>query len=119
MNPFLTGYLECAEWSSSGDETEEHLDALCLDWAQEALDRATKECAEFEANNEAALDRYYDLTGRDAASAGHDLWLTRNGHGAGFWDRCREDAFDDLCAAAEALGECSPYIGDDRLIYLE
>jgi hypothetical protein len=28
-----------------------------------------------------------DLSQYDPAQVGHDLWLTRNGHGVGFWDR--------------------------------
>lgn len=42
-----------------------------------------------------------------AEQAGHDLWLTRNGHGAGFWDRARiygtHDA-SELTRLAEVLG---------------
>ena len=57
-----------------------------------------------------------------AAMAGHDLWLTRVGHGAGFWDG--DWASDDtksksrpLTEAAKALGEVWPYIGDDGQVY--
>lgn len=32
--------------------------------------------------------------------AGHDLWLTRNGHGAGFWDGDWRD-HDVLCNVSE------------------
>lgn len=47
--------------------------------------------------------------------AGHDFWLTRNGHGAGFWDRSPLDAGglgDKLSDAAKAFGECDLYRGD-------
>ena len=40
---------------------------------------------------------------------GHDLWLTRQGHGSGFWDASRQyDAglSQRLTAYAEALGPC-------------
>ncbi len=36
---------------------------------------------------------------------GHDFWLTRNGHGAGFWDRGHEPAgrqLSDICRAFPA-----------------
>jgi len=41
------------------------------------------------------------------AQAGHDLWLTQNGHGTGFWDRPEiwGDDMDTLDANATALGE--------------
>lgn len=51
-----------------------------------------------------------EITWRDLAEqAGHDLWLTRQGHGVGFWDRPAfygADLAQRLTAYAEALGEC-------------
>lgn len=49
--------------------------------------------------------------GEDALSemgesqAGHDLWLTRNGHGAGFWARGLGSMGESLTQAAHILGE--------------
>ncbi len=37
----------------------------------------------------------------DWAQAGHDLWLTRSGHGCGFWDR--EDSVYGLGLTGEPL----------------
>lgn len=38
--------------------------------------------------------------------AGHDLWLTRNGHGAGFWDGDWDDTVADrLTELSEEMGE--------------
>lgn len=52
---------------------------------------------------------------------GHDLWLTRNGHGTGFWDR--EELYGDcgprFTSFAENLGEAYAYTGDDGLVYIE
>ena len=50
--------------------------------------------------------------------AGHDFWLTRNGHGAGFWDRGLGEAGKKLTDAAHAFGECNLYLGDDDVIHL-
>ena len=38
---------------------------------------------------------------------GHDLWLTRGGHGAGFWDRDlpNGDALSEICKSMEFHGE--------------
>ncbi len=42
---------------------------------------------------------------------GHDIWLTRNGHGAGFFDRSYQ--FEDaLVAAARAIKSVDLYISD-------
>lgn len=53
---------------------------------------------------------------------GHDLWLTRAGHGCGFWDGdwhsdSHSGLHGPLTLAAKALGGCDPYVGDDGLIY--
>ena len=58
-----------------------------------------------------------------AARAGHDLWLTRVGHGCGFWDgdweSDRHNGLEGpLTQAANALGDCDPYIGDDGQVYI-
>lgn len=44
------------------------------------------DCFNFEAQAGDLLREAYKR-GYDAAQAGHDFWLTRNGHGTGFWDR--------------------------------
>lgn len=41
----------------------------------------------------------------DWEQLGHDLWLTRNGHGVGFWDRGLGELGSDLTKAASAMGE--------------
>jgi hypothetical protein len=83
----------------------------CLDeWATpDDFDDATQ------AEMEADCDRFIEAnltnlreavrTGRDAHSLGHDYWLSRNGHGAGFFDNGRESCWDALQDAARADGE--------------
>lgn len=46
----------------------------------------------------------------------HDFWLTRNGHGAGFWDRGLESG-DILSNWAKIYGSCDLYVGDDGMIH--
>lgn len=46
------------------------------------------------------------------AQCGHDFALTRNGHGAGFWDRGYGDVGDRLTDAARAYGEHSVLTDD-------
>jgi len=47
---------------------------------------------------------------------GHDIWLTRNGHGTGFMDRDYDNVVD-LERAAKKLKEVDMYIGDDNMLY--
>ena len=53
-----------------------------------------------------------------AQQAGHDFWMTRNGHGVGFWDGDWSDNYSDmLTKGAKAYGRFEIYAGDDGLIY--
>lgn len=52
--------------------------------------------------------------------AGHDFWLTRNGHGAGFWDRSDDTYFgyqDFFTKTSKTYGEVYIYLGDDDLAH--
>jgi hypothetical protein len=53
------------------------------------------------------------------AMAGHDFWLSRNRHGAGFWDRYLGAAGAMLHAAALHAGEVSLELGDDGFLYFQ
>ena len=50
--------------------------------------------------------------------AGHDFWLTRNGHGVGFWDRDLDEIGDKLTAISKKFGESDLYVGDDGKLYI-
>lgn len=50
--------------------------------------------------------------GQNATAAGHDFWMTRNGHGVGFWDGDWPVHGERLDAAARAYGEVSTYAVD-------
>lgn len=133
---FVRGYVECALWSSTDPDTEAPLDGSetdatgydADDLAPETRTKIETECSAFIVANSATLRYFESLTGRGAASQGHDLWLTRNGHGAGFWDRYPEAApadrknaeqvGDELSAAAKQLGESTLYPGDDGKLYV-
>jgi hypothetical protein len=47
------------------------------------------------------------LAKRDADSFGHDFYLTREGHGAGFWDRGLGELGDYLTKIAKWSGAAS------------
>lgn len=50
---------------------------------------------------------------------GHDLWLTRNGHGAGFWDRGLGEKGQKLTDACKNMGAVDLFAGEDGEIYSE
>jgi len=72
------------------------------------------ECDGFIADNWALIQE----TGQSAEQCGHDLWLTRNGHGVGFWDRGYDLAIGDaLTRAAHLAGARDLYLGDDERVW--
>lgn len=115
---FFEGYVECALWSET-DESDpsggEPLDSNygAEDIAPEAMAEMRKDCDDFCDENKDLLCE----SGLDPAQAGHDFMLTRNGHGAGFWDRGLGDVGDDLSDAARVYGTQGLYVGDDGKIY--
>lgn len=120
IDTFVTSYLETALWSStdnSDDSGGKPLDDTydTDDIAPESLAQAAKECADFIS---LAGDLLVDLR-ISGESAGHDFWLTRNGHGAGFWDRGYPETFGaELTKIAHSFGSCDVYIGDDGKLHL-
>ena len=119
MDDFTSGYIECALWSSSADLGGTDLGAT--DLTPEALARMEADCAKFQEQVGSLIVREncnYHGCSADAYS-GHDFWLTRNGHGCGFWDGdWQEPAATALDRAAESFGSCDLYIGDDGKVYL-
>jgi len=109
VDDFTKDYLEAIEWLL--DESER---PYATGFALQAIEEAKRDCEDFQNANREDLDQYQEQTGY---TGGVDLWLTRNGTGAGFWDRDLGDLGKRLTDAAR-LGECDSYVGDDGLIYL-
>ena len=95
MSRFMNEYLDTACWSSEEDGE----DWSAIEWAPEAIDRADRDCDTFL--------RCLDVAGMDPeGNVAHDFWLTRCGHGAGFWDGdYPEPEASVLTSAAERFGE--------------
>lgn len=129
-DPFYCGYAVAALWSSSDSSGESFLDAAgygVIDIAPETAERMITDCDEFLATLAAngisreMLADLYQVNDGDAPLnwAGHDFWFTRNGHGAGFWDRGFGELGDELSEIAEDSGMVNLYVGDDGLIHQE
>lgn len=115
VDEFTLAYIECALWTSH-DGDENYFNSL--GWtklSKDTLAMMIADCVKFQAQNKLALDGY------PAKQAGHDFWLTRNGHGAGFWenDYGSETQNEMLTNACHEFGECNLYLGDDGKIYAE
>src|SRR5690606_12135580 len=89
-----------------------------LDLAPEALQSIITDCQDFQQSNADDLDLAYGLPDYGGPTqAGHDFWLTRNGHGAGFWDRGIGEVGDRLANASKVYGGVDLYFGDDGKVY--
>ena len=117
MQSFYEGYLECMAFT---DVTCDAPDMEAADgFSPDLLASAKEDCDKFEIDNADALTEYYEARpDKHEGYAGHDFWLTRNGHGTGFWDRgLPGDLGDRLTAATKLFRECELYVGDDNMIY--
>jgi hypothetical protein len=98
-------------------------DARKLEWSPDARRHAIDVCREFYLDNsadcEAALVYASRGTTEPWEQVGHDIWLTRNRHGAGFWDRGYGPIGVGLTEAANALGEDNVWIDQAGELHFE
>lgn len=114
LDAFTMAYAQTALWSSTNPDTEIPLDRdhSVEDLAEDTLREFCEDCENF--RRELTEGGWTMLNPADVA---HNFWLTRNGHGAGFWDGAYGSAGDPLTTMAKAYGDVDLYVGDDGLIY--
>ena len=102
----LKHYLICALWTEELDSREiGEIHPTNLEQAKKDVDSFVKKAGSL-------------LDNMDEEQIGHDFWLTRNGHGAGFWDRGLGEVGDKLTKI------CKEFKGidvttDEMTIYIE
>lgn len=122
------GYLVCQLWAQRDPDREDEL----LD-AHYGLDNlAPRVWGELEAElgvllgpHEAQVELYGQRREHNPADGtvwehfGHDFYLTREGHGSGFWDRGLGDLGDYLTTVARQAGEAVELFdpGDGTLVH--
>lgn len=135
LDPFTKAYIEAALWSSS-DEGGDPLDINydITDIAESAWPKIIADCDAFQiilaremadyAANRAEHNNdtiYLGSIGEWSLEehAGHDFWLTRNGHGCGFLEKSdwEEIAGKRLTEESHKTGEVWPSVGDDGAVY--
>lgn len=125
LDEFTLAYIESAFWSTNDGATESGGEPLDKNYDRSDLDPDTlkkmaEDCLSFQQENADDIAQYPrrgEWSGDQLA--GHDFWLTRCGHGTGFWDReyLPEDVRSRLSAAAENYGNVDLYVGDDGMVY--
>jgi len=122
LDDFTRQYLETALWSTNDESTPAGGEPLDQNYdiddiAPETLEQMVKDCEAFQRDEAADLALAYQHKGYDEGSAGHDFWLSRNGHGAGFFDRGLGAVGDRLQDAARVYRSFDLYVGDDDQIH--
>lgn len=111
LDTFTKAYIACALWSSNDDDCEPLDDNYSIEEiSPECLQTIIDDCKKFQADN-------FEMIKDDLSQAGYDFWLTRNGHGAGFWDGYWPENGERLTTYSKTFKECNLYVGDDGLIY--
>jgi hypothetical protein len=93
------------------------------DFSVESLKRAENDCNEFfyRLDRIGLLERANCFA--DDEHIAYDFWLTRQGHGAGFWDGDyadeTEDIGDALTGVAREFGECWVIVDDAGCLHIE
>lgn len=115
---FLMAYREALAWSTNDTYNGEELESLeAFEFGAQGYEQTRADCLEFIRRGAYSLEDVVNAYGYDWAQAGHDFWMTRAGHGVGYWDRdelsCHERQVEFLCNLCDEFGEQWPYIGED------
>lgn len=110
----IAGLWSCpiSETNDSGIDSEYGIEDLTVP----ALLRCIHDCKNFQESNGRVLACAYNCIGYTEEQAGHDFWLTRNRHGAGFWDRgLRLNLGRLLTDMAHPYGDIRFYVQDGKV----
>jgi hypothetical protein len=109
LDPFTRAYAECALWASNDESTPSGGEPMDKNYSienlsQDALKRMIEDCEKFKAEN--------NLGRIDMGRAGHCFWLSRNGHGTGFFDEhtIPEEDGERLQDASHKFGEVNLFV---------
>ena len=141
LKKVVKGYIETALWTEEErlkdemvyDEDEDDEEMSEIDMIIKSYNK--KDFSDFQKEDidvDSLLDTYSDIKEftnllNDSTldevkpfDLGMDFWLTRNGHGTGFWDRdYSEETEKDLMSAVKNFKEKNLIIGDDMMLYFE
>lgn len=113
LDEFSRQFLVTALWASVDLDTDQPLDDFygIEDFSEPTLRELLEDCRDFQA-------AHAEDIASDPGRAGHDFWLTRCRHGAGFWDGdWPKDVGKRLTEASKVYGNVDLYVGDDGKIY--
>ncbi len=118
-NEMTDAYIDCALWSSQ--------DTVCGEWvnldsgayllAPDTQDYLERKCQMFYDANRDTIEAFCKEFNADLSQVGHSLWLSQNGHGAGFFDFGTVNGLGDRLHHLARGDKTELYIGDDDMIH--
>lgn len=123
---FADSFFEALLWSSTDNSRDDGGDPLDKNYgpkdiAEPVWNALVEECGRFEEDMDAQIASWPGARGRNPdrhGAAGHDFALTRNHHGAGFWDGdWPEPAATELTNESHTYPQVDLYVGDDGQIW--
>lgn len=112
LDKILRSYLETALWAESGDNDMELNRKTIHDFSKTAIQASKNDIDKF--IQLAQQQAPEELSTYTSEMLGHKIWLSRNGHGSGFFDE-NNDKLQDI---ARNLKPADIYVGDDERIYI-
>jgi hypothetical protein len=111
---FVSSYLETALWASfdeAGNSLRDYHNLDADDMPPDALAEARADCEAFWGEHQEDIEA-------NPSRAGHDFFLTRNRHGAGFWDGdWPQDVGRRLTEASHVYGTWELALDDSGTVY--
>lgn len=126
VEEFIHGYVEALLATSDEGDSPMSKHFSVDDLSPDAVDRIQADCRSFlhMAGPYLTPEKYVGASvGSLEAHAGHDFWLTRCGHGAGFWDGDWEGEDNHqfegpIMRIAKGFPNIDAMLGDDGKIHL-
>lgn len=124
---FISAYITTALWLEM-DSNENPLEQNYSekDLTISANQRIQEDCTQFLEKASSIIDKAIEDNavqfGPDFGPygrAGHDFFLTRNHHGAGYWDGDWSEPYgDQLTELAHTFGECNLCVEDNKIDFM-
>ena len=121
LEAFTAAYAEAALFSTANDlhnddpQEPEYLNDAGYPVSEATMDFFRRDCERFMTEKADALATALETPGYTVEQAGHDFWLDRNGHGAGFGDRRLGDVGEELADYSRAMSSVDLFVMDGEV----
>ncbi len=115
-------FLECAAWADCPEDSDANT------FTKQTRKQAYQYCKRFVKTNQTLVNEYMNAPQnpwlkseewRRYQELGHDLWLTVQGQGAGFWDRGLGALGERLTDVCRAMPSLNLYVSRQNKISIE